>query len=82
MEKTNLNLYEVVMTANKAHQLSKIQSRFLDQIEKANYDVKTDDVSSLSMLHYIVSNLIEELQTLTDMNLELTDSIVKMIEGE
>lgn len=82
MEKTNLNLYEVVMTANKAHQLSKIQGRFLDQIEKANYEVKTDDINSLSMLHYIVSSLIEELQTLTDMNLELTDSIVKMIEGE
>ena len=82
MEKTNLNLYEVVMTANKAHQLTRIQGRFLDQIEKANYDVKTDDASSLSMLHYIVSSLIEELQTLTDMNLELTESIAKMIEGE
>lgn len=82
MEKTNLNLYEVSMTANKAHQLMKIQGQFLDQIEKANYDVKTDDVSSLSMLHYIVGSLIEELQTLTDMNLELTESIAKMIEGE
>lgn len=82
MEKTNLNLYEVVMTANKAHQLTKIQGRSLDQIEKANYDVKTDDASSLSMLHYVVSSLIEELQTLTDMNLELTESIAKMIEGE
>ena len=70
------------MTANKAHQLTRIQGRFLDQIEKANYDVKTDDASSLSMLHYIVSSLIEELQTLTDMNLELTESIAKMIEGE
>ena len=82
MGKTNLNLYEVAMTANKAHQLTRIQGRFVDQVENANYDVKTDDINSLSMLHYIVSSLIEELQTLTDMNLELTESIAKMIEGE
>lgn len=82
MEKTNFNLYEVVMTANKAHQLSKIQGRFLNQIEEANYSVKTDDINSLSMLHHAVNSLIEELQTLTDMNLELTESIAKMIEGE
>lgn len=82
MKKTNISLYEVAMTANKAHQLLKIQGRFLDQIEEANYSVKTDNINSLSMLHHAVNSLIEELQTLTDINLKITDSIVKLIDGE